>query len=103
MQSSFRRAGDEIYGRLGREVRRVAWLALSWPEGCQSPSHSLELVLQGACLHACGRNLRQVEGLGSTADPVAPWHSRRAEIIPFHYMPPLLGGKRISHVGVELF
>ena len=36
---------------------------------------------------------------GSQTDLLTPWHDGRAEIPPFHYMPQLLGGKGISHVG----
>ena len=31
------------------------------------------------------------------ADLITPWHDRWAKIVPFHYMPPLLGGKGTAH------
>jgi hypothetical protein len=36
---------------------------------------------------------------GSQTDLLTPWHAGRAEIPPFNYIPPLLGGKWISNVG----
>jgi hypothetical protein len=39
-------------------------------------------------------------GFGIPSRSLDPWHDRRAEIIPLHCVPPLLGGKGISHVGV---
>jgi hypothetical protein len=35
----------------------------------------------------------------SQADLVTPWHDRRAEIVPFHYISLLLGGKGTAHAG----
>ena len=36
---------------------------------------------------------------GSQNDLLTPWHDGRADIIPVRYLPVLLGGKSISHVG----
>ena len=35
---------------------------------------------------------------GSQTDLLTPWYDGRAEIIPFRYLPVLLGGKGTSHV-----
>jgi hypothetical protein len=36
---------------------------------------------------------------GSQTDLLTPWYDGPAEIVPFWYLPVLLGGKRMSHVG----
>ena len=36
---------------------------------------------------------------GSKTDLLTPWYDGRAEIIPFRYLPVLLGGKGTLHVG----
>jgi hypothetical protein len=36
---------------------------------------------------------------GSQTDLLTPWYDGWAEIIPFRYLPVLLGGKGTSHVG----
>ena len=46
-----------------------------------------------------GRASALGKGSGSQIDLLTLWHDGRAEIIPFRYMPVLLGGKGISHVG----
>jgi hypothetical protein len=60
----------------------------------KSPSRSLEAA------RPVGRDLRPwAKVSGSQTDLLTPSHDGRAEIIPFRYMPVLLGGKGISHVG----
>jgi hypothetical protein len=59
----------------------------------QSNSRSLETARPVGCASALGRRF---------LDPnrsLDPWHDGRADIIPFRYMPVLLRGKGISHVG----
>jgi hypothetical protein len=44
----------------------------------------------------------QVEVSGSQTNLLTPWYDGRAEIIPFRYLPVLLGGNGMSHVGWAL-
>jgi hypothetical protein len=46
-----------------------------------------------------GRAFALATVLGSQTDLRTPWYDGRAEIIPFRYLPVLLGGKGTSHVG----
>jgi hypothetical protein len=59
----------------------------------QSPSRSLETARRGTCLRP-GAKVS-----GSQTDLLTPLHDGRAEIIPFRYLPVLLGGQGTSHVG----
>jgi hypothetical protein len=63
-----------------------------------SPSRSLETarpVGRASALDLCpGAKVS-----GSQTDLLTPWCDRRAEIIPFGYLPVLFGGKGTSHVG----
>jgi hypothetical protein len=64
----------------------------------QSPSRSLETarpVGRASALVLCpGAKVS-----GSQTDLLTPWYDGWAEIIPFRYLPVLLGGKGTSHVG----
>ena len=62
----------------------------------QSPSRSLETAHPMGRAFALGAKVS-----GSKTDLLNPWYHGRAEIIPFRYLPVLLGGKGTSHVGWE--
>ena len=60
----------------------------------QSPSRSLETARSVGRASTLGRRFS-----GSQTDLLTPWYDWRAEIIPFQYLPVLLGRKGTSHVG----
>ncbi|MFN9904485.1 MAG: hypothetical protein ACK55Z_38065, partial [bacterium] len=63
-------------------------------------SPSQPLLRDGA-----GRAPPWAEVSGSQTDLLTPWHDGRAEIIPFQYMPPLLGegkGIRSKHRSTKI-
>jgi len=75
------------------------WHAFADTRGLRPPSVSPNHLAsgdgapRGTCLCPCAKVSR------SQTDLLTPWHDGRAEIIPFRYLPDLLGGKGTSHVG----
>jgi hypothetical protein len=59
----------------------------------QSPSRSLETA------RSVGRVRPGAKVSGSQTDLLTPWYDGWAEIIPFRYLPVLLGGRGTSYVG----
>ncbi len=75
-------------------------LCISLPRGLGPPSvrpNHLAAPGDGAPRGTCLRPGAKV--LGSQTDLLNPWYEGRAEIVPFQYLPVLLGGKGTSHVG----
>ena len=72
-----------------------------WTQGGSDLHQSVPITLplpgDGAPRWTCLRPGAKVSG--SQPDLLTPWYDGRAEIIPFRYLPVLLGGKGTSHVG----